>query len=284
MQQHNHTVYFKWLIIRCFFFCLLLIFTSCRTSRKTTGTTLPGASSYLLIEKMKENGLMFETLAAKFSADYRDGANQTSFSGTLRIKKDSILWLSLSPVLGIELMRVVITRDSVKILDRMKATGIVRDFHYLDRWVDYPPDFSMIQEMITGNGFTFADPILTIAAVDGNQYRLEVHKQPQTGEPSDEHEPGGMTSFCQIWLNPENFKVVRTLVQETQGANRTVETTYRDFKMAGEQTFPYEITCTVQDGGRRLELSLHYFRLKLNETLSFPFTIPKDYSRLDSEH
>ena len=284
MQKHIHTVGFKWLISSALLFCLILILTSCRTSRKTTGTTLPGASSGLLIEKMKENGLVFESLAAKFNADYRDGENQTSFNGTLRIKKDSILWLSLSPALGIELMRVAITRDSVKILDRMKATGIVQDFHYLHQWMDYLPDFGMIQEMIVGNGFTFADPNHTIAAVDGNQYRLEIPEPSATAESPDGQDPVGTTSFYQIWLDPENFKVVRTLVQETRGAGRTIESTYHGFKMAGEQTFPYEVTCVVQDAGRRLELSLHYSRVKLNETLSFPFTIPKGYTRVDYEH
>lgn len=69
-------------------------------------------------------------------------------------------------------------------------------------------------------------------------------------------------------------------MKETQGKDRDMEAIYTDFKMAGEQTVPSGLTFRLRDAGRRLELSLHYIRMKLDEPLAFPFSIPEDFTRV----
>ncbi|MBK8414658.1 MAG: DUF4292 domain-containing protein [Bacteroidetes bacterium] len=43
--------------------------------------------------------------------------NRIHLNINLRIKTDSLTWISKSPLLGIEVARVMITRDSVKFMD-----------------------------------------------------------------------------------------------------------------------------------------------------------------------
>jgi hypothetical protein len=50
-----------------------------------------------------------------------DGKNY-DVNATMRMYKDSAIWLSANAVLGIEAMRVLITKDSVKLLNKLDKT------------------------------------------------------------------------------------------------------------------------------------------------------------------
>lgn len=280
MHCHSPIVKNNYLIIRIIILSVPFFFSSCGTSRKTAVELPAAVGTNILLQKMSDSGLAFETFSARFSATYSEGETEASFSGTLRIRRDSIIWMSFSPAMGIEVMRAVITRDSVKILDRIHRTSVVTDFGYIRRWVKVPVDLDMIEALITGNCWVCSGADGFRSSVDRRLYRLDFSGT-FTGvdAPGDQGRDGIPLPF-QIWLDPENFKVVRTLVKETQGKDRDMEAIYTDFKMAGEQTVPSGLTFRLRDAGRRLELSLHYIRMKLDEPLAFPFSIPEDFTRV----
>ena len=60
----------------------------------------------------------YEYLSAKTKITVINTDGKTEFSASVRIKKDSAIWISISPALGIEIVRVLITKDSIKIIDR----------------------------------------------------------------------------------------------------------------------------------------------------------------------
>lgn len=280
MLRRNPFLFNNYLIISILTLYISILFTSCGTSRRTAVGSLTATSADILLQKMRDSELVYETLAARFSATYAEGEIQASFSGTLRILRDSIIWLSFSPGMGIEVMRAAITRDSVKILDRIQKVGVIQDFGYLHRWVKGPLDLGMIQALVTGNCLAYTDVDHSSAYADRNLYRLDCAGTYPGADSASDPQLAEITRSFQIWLDPENFKIVRTFVHEMKGATQTIEASYIDFKMAGEQAVPSEVTFLVQDGRHRLELSLRYVRVKLNETLSFPFTIPEDYTRV----
>lgn len=133
MHCHSPIVKNNYLIIRIIILSVPFFFSSCGTSRKTAVEPPAAVGTNILLQKMSDSGLAFETFSARFSATYSEGETEASFSGTLRIRRDSIIWMSFSPAMGIEVMRAVITRDSVKILDRIHRARCCHGF-----WV-YPP-------------------------------------------------------------------------------------------------------------------------------------------------
>ncbi|HAR20844.1 MAG TPA: DUF4292 domain-containing protein, partial [Cytophagales bacterium] len=48
-----------------------------------------------------------------------DGTNQFSSPLTIRIRKDSVIWISVNPALGIEVVRALITKDSIFVIDKI---------------------------------------------------------------------------------------------------------------------------------------------------------------------
>ena len=112
--------------------CALLfvssLFSSCKTRQKITLNNgrciLDFKNAKSLTSHLKEKEFKFDRLNAKLSAEAEIDSTSASFTVTLRMKKDSVIWMSISK-LGIEGARVLITKDSVKLLNRIKNTFFV---------------------------------------------------------------------------------------------------------------------------------------------------------------
>jgi len=61
--------------------------------------------------------IQYTTFNAKLDVDYEDGTGQQlNLNAQLRMYKDSLIWASITAILGIEGLRAYITRDSVKVI------------------------------------------------------------------------------------------------------------------------------------------------------------------------
>ena len=71
--------------------------------------------------------------------DYRGGDDKHyDVNATIRMHKDSLIWASVNAVLGIEAMRLLITKDSVFLLDKLNKTYTTRSVDYLQEETSLP--------------------------------------------------------------------------------------------------------------------------------------------------
>lgn len=70
-----------------------------------------------IYNKVIKNKIDFNTFNARVRVAYtgKDGGDEAT--ALIRVKKDSAIWLSLRGPLGIEGLRVLITNDSVKVMN-----------------------------------------------------------------------------------------------------------------------------------------------------------------------
>src|SRR5687768_4693811 len=133
------------------FMVVICIFYSCHPSKKiqtvisridTVGVTetIPSdqakKDSVLFINnayaKIRQNQVEFTTFNAKLDIDYEDNEGKKSdVNAHLRMYKDSLIWVSLTGPLGIEGLRVLIDRDSVRMLDKQNKIYTVRSIPFL---------------------------------------------------------------------------------------------------------------------------------------------------------
>lgn len=94
----------------------------------------------------------FQTFSSKVNIDYRgsDGKNY-DVNANIRMQKDSAIWISVNAVLGIEALRALITRDSVKLLDKLNKTYKAHSVSYLQETTALPLDLIALQDLIIGN-------------------------------------------------------------------------------------------------------------------------------------
>ena len=80
------------------------------------------------------NVFKFEYFSAKARLNYTEGGQKLSAVANLRIKYDSLIWLSISPGLSIEAFRIKLTLDSVFLLDRLGHNYIKSSYGEFDNF------------------------------------------------------------------------------------------------------------------------------------------------------
>lgn len=108
---------------------VLLMGGSCSSTKRMIKEPLKEQGAEYLFENLKQNELKYNFFSARFSAGFRQNKIRNSFSGQIRIHKDSLIWISISPALGIEMARVLISNDSVKYMNRIDNTYFISDFN-----------------------------------------------------------------------------------------------------------------------------------------------------------
>ncbi len=100
--------------------------------------------------KVMSNRINFTTFAAKIDIDYEDAnGKKYNVNAHLRMYKDSVIWISITAILGIEGLRAYITADSVKLLDKQNKTYIARSVSYLQEVTALPLGLVIV------TGFTY---------------------------------------------------------------------------------------------------------------------------------
>jgi hypothetical protein len=130
-----------------------LVFISVVSCKRNSLTSSPssGDSTDVALSNFSVNEIDFTYFHFKSKVDYTDGTESQNFTINGRVKKDSIIWLSVTPGLGIEAMRCLILKDSIFILDRIHNKLSVFDFSYINKTFNTDLRFENIQSLFVGN-------------------------------------------------------------------------------------------------------------------------------------
>ena len=125
------------------------------------------------------NVFQFDYFLAKARLNYTDGAQKLSAVANLRIKYDSLIWISISPGLSIEAFRIKLTLDSVFLLDRIGRNYIESSYGEFDNFYGINLNFKWIQAMILGNPLSSNKNLTANKEQDGIFYEqsYQVKKQ-----------------------------------------------------------------------------------------------------------
>jgi hypothetical protein len=259
---------------------VIILFVSCQTKRTIIKAPIKEHGPEYLIEKLDESELRFDWLSAKFSASYAYNDKVTNFSGQVRIRKDSVIWVSLSPAMGIEMVRVMINYDSIGLINRWEKKYFTGDFKVVNTFLQTNLNFDILQAFIIGNDFQFYEKTSFRAAQDGGLYRLSSTNRHKIKKEFETNDGGPLTLIQNIWLDPYTFKILRVDVKEYLRDNRKFEAYYDKFETYNGQLIPTEINVNVTSENLQ-EMHIKYSRIRMDEPFTFPFTIPSKYEEME---
>lgn len=81
-----------------------------------------------------------------------------------------------------------------------------------------------------------------------------------------------------LWLDKQDFLLRKMLVKQGN-FDQNINMVYEDYKKIGEQDFSYRRDLTV-GGENALHAVMIYSKLKVDQSLKFPFSIPDKYERV----
>jgi len=217
------------------------------------------------LEKLEHNHIDFNTFNAKLKVHYEGGDGKDyEFNAFLRIRKDSMIWISVNAALGIEAFRLLITPDSVRILDKLKKVVRLRSVNYLQDEVHLPVDFRTLQDLLMGN------PIFL------DTTRIAFYKNEDKGGISLFSSGAVFRNFLTLSADgtPQHSKLDDT----DPLRSRTGDMTYGEYDYSSAVPFSTYRKVSVAEKSK-VDIEINYKQYKFNEPLSFPFTIPKNYKR-----
>lgn len=230
-----------------------------------------------IIYKMTENQFNFEWLSAKFTADYETDNNNTSFSGQIRIRKDSIIWISISKF-SIEGARILITQDSIFVINRMDNNYFKSDFNYINRFINSTVDFDMLQAFIVGNDFKYYEKDKFKTSFDGEYFHLNTINRHKLKKYIRNENDKLKILIQNIEINPRTYKIINLNVKEVKENNK-LKISYSDFENISDQLLAKLLQISIISE-KVIGIKLEYSKVNLNEEFNFPFKIPENYERI----
>jgi hypothetical protein len=223
------------------------------------------------VSGLAHNHIDFRTFSGVMRVHYQGNNGQDNeLNAVVKIKKDSVIWIEVyAKVVGtvpFKVLQVLITPDSVKIVDRKDKFVLLRSVSYLQEQVRLPVDFGAIQDILIGNP-VFLDTANIL------YYRTETK---------------GLSLFSVghfftnfLSLNPDRTMGHSKLDDVDPLRARTCDITYGDYDYGGPAPAPfstYRKISVAENGKVDIEIGInkHY---KFNEPLGFEFSLPKNYKR-----
>ena len=270
-------------MIRIVFFLAVAgyFLSSCRSTRKIQ-TAIAKKDSVLVVEdsikisgedslavirhafeNIQKSKINYTTFAAKVNVDYQgtDG-KKYDVNANIRMYKDSVIWISITAILGIEGLRAYITKDSVKILNKQDKIYMARSVAYLQEITALPFDLHTLQEVLIGNPVYFDSSILFYSRTGTTISLLTTGKW-----------------FRNLLTLNEKGRIENSKLDDVDlNRSRTCNLGYAEYENKKGVFFSTKRRITVAEK-TNLDIKLDIKSYDFNETLSFPFTVPKNYKR-----
>ncbi len=258
---------------------LIIVFSSCRSQRAKNKKPIKLLGADYVLEKMHQNQSTFDWFNGKAKVDFIDGKKKTPFTAQMRIKRDSIIWISVSTGIGIEGARLLLTQDSVKYINRIDKSYFVGNYEFLSSLLDTEISYCMIQSLLTAKDFSWHDYQNLKAKLDNRLYQIESTNKHELKKQSRLVDIENPVYYQSLWINPETFKIQRIKIKEVGKESNKIFASYKQYKTVDKQLIPYTMAIQL-DNEKGLSLEMEYYKINLHEEVAFPFSINKKYTQI----
>lgn len=289
--------------------CIILLSGCSNAKRIAEGKPLRPRDPHHILKQSAKGELNWDWIGFKVSADIKANGTSDDFTLNVRIARDSAIWISLTPALGVEVARLLLEPDSVHLISKVPLNKFVYegDYSQLQDALGVPFDYYSFQELFTGSPLGL-DPINDkfISKVDGNEYVL-IEKFPRKVKKL----LGGMDERALAELNSDSLSILLNDRKADRVLGRTnsdellikrywfdglsfapTVDVFNDLKSGltirverygdeghDEGLLPARTRLTAFGDGVNLEAELEIRRSRINREYDLPFDPPADYER-----
>ena len=259
---------------------IIFILCSCSTNKSTS--SLRTLSANHIIREVEDNRFEFDNLDTKFNV--RLEGNNIGLKGQLKMKNDSVIWVSLSLKLGIEVARVMITEDSVKFLNRTNKTYFVESVDKFQERLPSEVTMQLLQNILVGNDILLSKNDKFKVTIDDNNYKLESDKNTFWVTPKTFKVKSYQLSAVSYQLSAVSYQLSAISYQQSVSESvsesvSTVSVSYDNFQEINGKLLPTKIILNANEDFN-IKLEIDYSDVKVGERLEFPFNISKKFNKI----
>lgn len=288
-----------------------LLLNSCSNYKRTgKGKPLINRTPGVLIKKNDKSNFVYNYVQIKMDIDIKDENSTESFKAIVKMKKDSLVLISISPALGIEVIRLKLTPSSLEFYSKIPNNK----FYYEGTFVDFVEavgfnlEFSMIQDILVGNAIMLdKQEDKLVSEIDDQLYYLiskldrklkRILDKDEKKILPNENVPIALDQFRyqklrersdpdelllkRFWLDPYDYKLTKAKFYDYYNL-REVTMEYSDFEETKDQIYPSHGRFKIVDVENNWrELIYEVNKIKVLKELEFIYNVPDDYERKES--
>ena len=276
IPENNFKNVYKYLLHIAF---IAVVFASCKTVKKINTAIAPKDSVLIssqvhiadssefaagVMQSLDNNNITAQTFSAKIKVEVTDAqGKQPDITAVVRMIKDSAIWMSLTATfLNFEFYRVLITKDSVMLLNKREKEVQYRSLNYLQEITSVPFNLTTLQDFLLGNPIFFDSNTVAVKKIPGFILLSSVMEEfKNLLTLSDDHK---YLVHCKL----DDVDVFR---------NRTADITYDNYSMIDGEWFSFKRQLLVSEK-TKLNLKMEYKQVEFNKDLSVGLKVPRNYS------
>ena len=239
---------------KLFIFWFLCLF-SCNTRQLNilnhTQTSLEAKD---LIQRVNSKNTYYEWINLKGKINFVSGDTDIILNISIKSKRDSLIWFSLSAPFGIELLRGQITPDSLCFVNRTNKKWFLDSSENIKKRFKKNIFFNEIQQIITAN------PI-----INENIFQLTTKENSYIISSID----------ANYIISKKNYRIIKAKLNDYDSH---LIYSFSDFD--SETNFPksfYVKAIALSP----FEAKLNYSKIEFNKVQKTPFRIPKSYEKIN---
>lgn len=284
------------------FILMVLLLGACKSTYQIRSEKVKRVSDRKIIRHVINHYVDYKAISYKFNGEFSDSGKTVSFSGNLRIKNDSLIWVSISVALGIELARIQITPDSVYFMNKIKDEYFIRNVDYISNVFQVDMDYDILQSILTNRIFLYAEddedanqkrreeepdeyPVpdkyrkTFISDTDSNLYVLKTYRKRKLKKHMKRNR--GDIILQTFRVIPDVYKIHSVNINDIS-EKRELNVEYSKFTAIDSLMLPNHIRIDVKDRSRNVSLDLDFTKITINPEVTFPFTIPEKFKPIET--
>lgn len=254
----------------------LLMLAACKSSRQVSSAGKTGvkeAGEFFL--SVQKQAFQYQTLWARTRMEVNFPGKELSSRVDIKMIKDSVLQLSVLPILGVELFRIEFSADSVKVIDRMNKRFLLESYAGLKGRMPVDFNFYNLQALFTNRIFVPGE-----RDIASRQYSRFTLRQAET---QTEAQIKDAMKLIYVFKADGEEKLLSTNVSDPS-KRYALQWSYADFRPTENQVFPMLMEVMALDNGSPAgEIKFYFSRVRQNIPVNPDFSIPEKYERISFE-
>jgi hypothetical protein len=204
----------------------------------------------------------FVTFSAKAKAKLNIDGSANDVTLNIRIKKNQMIWVSVTALLGLEGARVLVTPDSIKIINRLDATYLKKPFSYVNQYAGSQVSYQALEALIMGNAWPGL--VSDSSTVENNAAGLAL--------------TGTLQYLVYKLIIGTDMRLAKTTMYSRGIVARDLAVDDNGAIQVADRMLPAQINISATSIKSKINISLNYTKADFNTNLEFPFTVPARYS------
>lgn len=253
---------------------VLFTVTACKSSKQAEKGQTSTVTGNAYIEKVKANAQTEQYITGKLRFDITMGAKDFSLNGTLRMKRNDVIQLSLT-FIGMEVGRLEFTQDQVLVMDRFNKQFVRVPYSHVPFLQSAGLDFSALQALFWDELFV---PGKSTSAHTLNQFDITM---------------GAGEALLTLTDTPQlnySFKtrttdavITTTAITAKQAGTYALTWNYDRFTQLKGKPFPQRIAVKAQGGNKNYEATFSLSNLSNDTKWNTRTEVPARYKERNIE-